>query len=218
MSDVTFPPFPEDLAAHTIVADPPWRYRDTLPGNKGAADHYDTLTPEQVSSLGPDVQSVSADSAHLYLWCTSAFMEDAHTVARSWGFQPKTLLTWVKVEGDTPPTLPHEREDTIRVSERMGMGRYFRNSCEYILFATKDNRPLNRQDLPGIVFANRREHSSKPNKTYRLFEAASDGPYFEMFSRGRREGWYAWGKEAETTEPSAAPSVDRGRTQDAGVW
>jgi N6-adenosine-specific RNA methylase IME4 len=42
------------------------------------------------------------DSAHLYLWTTNAFLCEAHDVARAWGFNPKTLLTWGKVASFAP--------------------------------------------------------------------------------------------------------------------
>lgn len=47
----------------------------------------------------------------------------------------------------------------------------------------------------GIFKAERKEHSRKPEQSYELIEAASPGPYFEVFARRPREGWIVWGNE-----------------------
>jgi N6-adenosine-specific RNA methylase IME4 len=126
----------------------------------------------------------AADNAHLYLWTTNAFMEEAHQVARAWRFKPKTILTWVKVHQDDPE----------RVSRRMGY--YFRGATEHILFCVRGSLPLNDHTLPtAYLWPRIGKHSQKPEQFYDLVERASPGPYLEMFARRRRLGWDAWGNE-----------------------
>jgi N6-adenosine-specific RNA methylase IME4 len=96
------PPFP--LGAWSVfVADPPWSFNDR--GSRFAPDQrkkrrgrkgYRTLSVDQIAAL--PVQDVSADPALLFLWTTSAHLIDgsATRVARSWGFEPKTTIVWVK--------------------------------------------------------------------------------------------------------------------------
>ena len=48
----------------------------------------------------------------------------------------------------------------------------------------------------------KREHSRKPDELYPIIEACSPGPYVELFARGRREGWAAWGDQAEGYAPT----------------
>jgi N6-adenosine-specific RNA methylase IME4 len=43
----------------------------------------------------------------------------------------------------------------------------------------------------------KREHSRKPDEQYEIIEACSPAPYLELFARGTREGWTAWGDQAE---------------------
>lgn len=196
---LTFPSMPRipDRQYKTVVADPPWAYDDDLPGGgRGANAHYDTLHYGSVMGMGPQVQKVTALSAHLWLWTTNSFLDESFDVARSWGFDPKTLVTWVKVT-DEPETLPHERDEPISVNERIGMGHYLRGVTEHCLFATKGNRSTNRNDAPNVVFAERDEHSAKPDKVYRLIESLSDGPYIDLFSRNERDGWTVWGDEVD---------------------
>lgn len=213
-----FPDFP-DAEFRTILADPPWNYEDDLPEDvgRGAAEHYDTLHTGYIMGLGEQVQQIAAPSAHLYLWTTGSFMPEAFEVVDAWGFDHKQVLTWVKVN-NAPPTLPHEREQNTRLRRYMGMGRYYRNSAEFLLFATKGNRQVNREDASTTFFAERSDHSVKPEKSYRLIEQMSDGPFFEMFSRSKRAGWTAWGDEAPDTAVDVAEADGSPTTKDAGVW
>jgi MT-A70 len=43
----------------------------------------------------------------------------------------------------------------------------------------------------------KREHSRKPDELYDLIESCSPGPYLELFARGTRAGWTAWGNQAD---------------------
>lgn len=53
-----------------------------------------------------------------------------------------------------------------------------------------------------IIPSRKREHSRKPDETYDIIEACSTGPYLELFARGTRKGWTAWGNQAEEYEPT----------------
>jgi MT-A70 len=48
----------------------------------------------------------------------------------------------------------------------------------------------------------KREHSRKPDEMYDLVESCSAGPFLELFARGTRPGWTAWGNQAEEYEPT----------------
>jgi len=48
------------------------------------------------------------------------------------------------------------------------------------------------------LFATRkREHSRKPDEQYDIIEACSPAPFLELFARGTRKGWVAWGNQAD---------------------
>jgi N6-adenosine-specific RNA methylase IME4 len=192
-----FPDLPDETNQYkTVVADPPWPYNDALPGGgRGAASHYDSLPVGMIEGLGPFVNKIAASHAHLYMWSTNKFIDDAYQVCRSWGFEPKTLVTWVKVQ-DEPEGLPGDRDGASPVKERIGMGHYFRNTTEHLIFAQKGSLGTDRNDMPSHFFAERTEHSRKPDKSYGLVEEMSPGPYFEMFARRQRDGWDVWGDES----------------------
>lgn len=154
-----------------IVVDPPWSYSNKA--TRGAAeDHYSTMSLEDIKAM----QIPSADDCHLYLWVTNAFIREGFDVLGAWGFTYKTCLTWVKPQ--------------------LGLGNYFRNATEHVLFAIKGSLPTLRKDVPTWFQAKRRRHSAKPELFYDIVERSSPGPYLEMFARRRRFNWDVWGDEA----------------------
>lgn len=190
----TLPPLP-DGPFKTIMVDPPWAYDDDMPGpGRGSNSHDDTLHYGTIVGMAPQVRQATASSAHLYLWTTNSFLEEALEISGAWGFDQKTLITWIKVQ-EEPHGLPHERDSPITVKERIGMGHYLRNVTEHLLFCAKGNLSTNSNSIPNVIFAERGEHSAKPAKAYRLAEELSPGPRLEMFSRRMRKGWEVWGDE-----------------------
>jgi N6-adenosine-specific RNA methylase IME4 len=160
----------------TIVADPPWRYTNTA--SRGAAEnHYPTLTVEQICD--EPIMRIADDNAHLHLWTTNAFLEDAFTVIRAWGFEYKSCMVWVK------PTI--------------GMGNYWRVSHEFLLFAIRGRLPFGRNDVPSWREARRSRHSSKPYCFRELIEQVSPGPYLEVYGRVEHPStsWTIYGNQVE---------------------
>jgi N6-adenosine-specific RNA methylase IME4 len=132
------------------------------------------------------------DNAHLYLWTTNTFVAEAWRVAEKWGFEPKTLITWVKTKNDG-------------TGLRIGMGRSFRNCTEQVVVATRGRLSFLRHDVPNVIFAPREAHSRKPALFYDVVESMSPGPYLELFARPPlRAGWAAWGLEAKPEEADRA--------------
>lgn len=182
----------------TIVADPPWPYENSeragynpIPAQTIANGSrrqrsvrqkgYSTLDMDGLKSL--TVGSLAAANAHLYLWTTNSFMDEAFDLARAWGFRPKTILTWVKVHQDDP----------ARVS--MKTGYYFRGATEHVLFAVRGSLLLQTSEgMPtAYLWPRIGRHSEKPGAFFDLVEKASPGPYLELFSRDPRLGWDSWG-------------------------
>lgn len=181
-----------------MVADPPWQYGDSLPGpRRGATTHYRTLSLSDIALLGDLLQPELADDAHLYMWFTNAFVGDAHVLARNWGFEPKTVLTWVKVKKSAAAEYK-DRSDLAPESEdiRIGMGWYYRNSTEHVLFATRGKLPPLVRNEHNVIIAERTTHSRKPAEFYQKVIRVSPGPRLELFAREKREGFTPWGDEA----------------------
>src|SRR5262245_3792790 len=172
----------------TILADPPWRFANKT--GKVAPEHrrlsrYGTMTLEEIMTL--PVAEVAAPRAHLYLWCPNALLPEGLAVMKAWGFNYKSNIVWHKVRRDGG-------------SDGRGVGFYFRNVTELILFGVrgKNARTLaaGRRQV-NLLATRKREHSRKPDEQYEVIEACSPAPYLELFARGRRQGWTAWGDQAE---------------------
>ena len=176
----------------TVLADPPWRFANKT--GKMAPEHkrlsrYTTMSFEEIGEL--PVPSIVADTAHLYLWIPNALLPYGLEVMRQWGFEYKTNLVWYKVRKDGGP-------------DRRGVGFYFRNVTEVILFGIRGRNARTlaqgrRQE--NIIVSRKREHSRKPDEQYALIEACSPGPFIELFARGKRKGWCVWGNQADHYAP-----------------
>ena len=175
----------------TVLADPPWRFVNRT--GKMAPEHrrlsrYDTMTLDEISAL--PVASIAAEPAHLYLWVPNALLPDGLAVMKAWGFSYKSNIVWHKIRKDGG-------------SDGRGVGFYFRNVTELVLFGVRGRNartlgPGRRQ--VNVLQSRKREHSRKPDELYPLIEACSPGPYIELFARGSRHNWTSFGNEAERYE------------------
>lgn len=178
----------------TVLADPPWRFINRT--GKVAPEHrrlsrYETMSVPEICVL--PVSDFLAPTAHLYLWVPNALLPDGLDVMKAWGFNYKSNIIWHKLRKDGG-------------SDGRGVGFYFRNVTEILLFGVRGKNP--RTLAPGRSQVNylgtrKREHSRKPDEQYNLIESCSPGPYLEMFSRGIRQDWTSWGNQAdESYEPT----------------
>ena len=178
-----------------ILADPPWRFQNRT--GKMAPEHrrlrrYQTMSLEEICAM--PVAAHAAERSHLYLWTPNALLPWGLEVMRAWGFSYKTNLVWYKVRKDGG-------------SDGRGVGFYFRNVTELVLFGTRGRLrtgPAGRSQV-NLLATRKREHSRKPDELYPIIEACSPGPRLELFARYPREGWSVWGNE------SSSDVVPRGR-------
>ncbi len=179
-----------------ILADPPWRFANRT--GKMAPEHrrlsrYGTMDIGEICAL--PVGDVVTETSHLYLWVPNALLPWGLEVMSAWGFTYKSNLIWHKVRKDGG-------------SDGRGVGFYFRNVTEMILFGVKGKNArtlaAGRRQV-NFLATRKREHSRKPDEQYGLIEACSSGPYLELFARGKRQGWVSWGNEADD---SYAPTWD----------
>lgn len=198
---------------HTIVADPAWPYKDagkessTLVKPDASRFRMDGTESTQVNNwtykpmsmldiIALPVKDLAEDNAHLYLWTTNAFMVEAHQVAKAWGFEQKTIITWGKVHQD----------DHLKPS--MKTGYYYRGATEHCLFCVRGSQKTSGTWPTLFLWPRIGEHSVKPEAFIDLVEQASPGPYVELFSRRHRMGWDVWGTDsANTAELIATDTV-----------
>jgi len=173
----------------TILADPPYRFTNRT--GKMAPEHrrlsrYDTMALGDIMAL--PVSNIAMSTAHLYLWVPNALLPWGLQVLAAWGFEYKSNLVWHKIRKDGG-------------SDGRGVGFYFRNVTELVLFGVRGKNA--RTLAPGRRQVNylgtrKREHSRKPDELYSIIEACSPGPFLELFARGTRPNWVSWGDECES--------------------
>jgi N6-adenosine-specific RNA methylase IME4/ParB-like chromosome segregation protein Spo0J len=150
-----------------IVADPPWRYES------GGSLPYPTMELEDIKALA--VRDIADDDAILWLWTTNAHLRVAFEVVDAWGFEYRTLLTWVK--------------------DRMGTGDWLRGQTEHCLLAVRGKPVFVAGNHTTVLQALRREHSRKPEEFYAVVEATCPGARVELFCRQERSRWNVYGNE-----------------------
>ena len=205
-----------NLKYHTIVADPPWPYESAIKGSLAhrpnrdktdasrmgisSVERYGCMSIAELCSM--PVSEKASDNAHLYLWTTNGFMVEAHTIARAWGFEPKTIITWVKV-----------RQEDGKPS--MKMGHYYRGATEHCLFCVRGSLRLQGNPHATVFLTTRpqRGHSSKPDYFYAMVEKQSLAPRLEIFARPqdplwpKRDGWQTWGNELPNDVELVTPNA-----------
>lgn len=155
-----------------IVVDPPWKYDNRAEDvSHRAANPYPDMSIEQIKCL--EVAKLAADDCILWLWTTNAFIRQAHDIAETWGFEVKTILTWVK--------------------DRIGTGDWLRGQTEHCLLCVKGKPVVTLTNQSTVITASLREHSRKPDEFYQLVNSLCPGSKLEMFARAEREGWVSHG-------------------------
>ena len=173
----------------TIYADPPWQFQNRT--GKVAPEHkrlnrYETMSLEEIKGL--PVPAIADEKAHLYLWIPNAMLPDGLAVMEAWGFDYKSNIIWEKGRKDGQPG-------------GRGVGFYFRNVTEMLLFGIRKHSMPNRTLQPArsqvnLIRTRKREHSRKPDEIIPIIEACSPGPRIELFARGIRPDWDMWGNQA----------------------
>lgn len=174
---------------NTIYADPPWQFQNrtgkVAPENKKLM-RYETMSLADIKAL--PVGKIAGEKAHLYLWVPNALLPAGLEVMDAWGFEYKSNIVWEKIRKDGEP-------------DGRGVGFYFRNVTELLLFGIRKKSAPNRTLSPArsqvnILRTMKREHSRKPDEIIPIIESCSQAPRIELFARGTRSGWDMWGNQA----------------------
>jgi len=153
-----------------IVIDPPWNYGTEYdPEGRRCASPYPEMSVEELKQL----KIPANENCVLWLWTTNAFMHDAFHLLEAWGFEPKTILTWVK--------------------DRIGLGDWLRGQTEHCILAIKGKPIVNLTNQTTVLYAKNRGHSCKPEEFYKLVDSLCYGRKLDYFGRLKREGWEIYG-------------------------
>jgi len=155
---------------NVIVVDPPWAYGTIYdPQGRRCASPYPEMSIEELKQL----EIPCSEDCVLWLWTTNAFIHDAFHLLEAWGFEPKTILTWVK--------------NTI------GLGNWLRGQTEHCILAVKGKPIIDLTNQATVLFAESKEHSKKPVEFYKLVDSLCYGSKLDFFGREKHEGWEIYG-------------------------
>lgn len=174
---------------HVVMADPNWPFRDrgtrlapSYAGQGRAKAHYEQTDLGTIKSMGNLVKLLVADDAFLFLWCPNAILPLGFEVMDAWGFEYKTLITWVKTSKAGKP--------------RIGGGHYTRSCTEHMLLGRRGLAVRRDAGVPNVIMAPQSKHSAKPDESYQLVERLCRGPYLELYARRQfNENWSVWGNQ-----------------------
>lgn len=167
-----------------IYADPPWNYPKTggIKSSRGMAKQfYSTMLIKDICKL--NVKDITDDNCVLFLWATYPQLPNALKVIDNWGFIYFGLgFEWIK--------------KTNTGKDFFGMGYWTRANPESCLLAIKGKPKPKTHDVRQLVYAERQEHSNKPNIIRdKIVELCGDLPRIELFAREKTPGWDCWGNE-----------------------
>jgi N6-adenosine-specific RNA methylase IME4 len=159
-----------------IAIDPPWQYSRADDLTHRARNPYPDMTLDAIKAL--PVADLAHTDCILWLWTTNAFIWEARECLDAWGFEKKTILTWVK--------------------DKMGIGDWLRGRSEHCLMAVKGKPLVDLTNQTTVITGPLREHSRKPDAFYALVESLCPGNKLEMFQLEPRENWQGWGARHES--------------------
>ena len=137
------------------------------------------------------VASIMHEDSILWLWTTNLFMRHAYTVLDAWGFEDRTILTWVK--------------------DHFGNGDWLRGQTEHCILAVRGKAIVTLRNQSTALHAPARGHSVKPPEFYDLVESLCPAPrYADLFSRYRHnDKWDCHGDQAPPHPLDIPPSLRR---------
>lgn len=167
----------------TILVDPPWQQplsgkrKRSRGGSPKPSLPYPTMSLQQICAL--PISDLAADSCHLWLWTTNAFLRTGFDVMEAWGFKYLAPIHWLKPSG---------------------LGNYVIHRTQTLLLGyRKKCRFDSLRYFPNVLeTGNPKRHSQKPEAFHSLIEKVSQEPRIELFAREKRLGWHAWGNEVES--------------------
>jgi N6-adenosine-specific RNA methylase IME4 len=182
------PPLPNRGPYRVIVADPPWPYeaRQQDSSHRGTLP-YPPMSIAQICAM--PIASIAHEDCILWLWVTNAHIREAFEVLDAWGFEQKSILTWIK--------------------DQMGIGNWLRGKTEHCLLAVRGKPTVSLTNQTTALHASRGAHSEKPAVFFDLVEVLCPAPrYAYLFSRSVRPHWDGHGDEYPgAPSPQALASV-----------
>jgi len=156
-----------------VVIDPPWDMDILDQGSWRGGVDYPRMTLEEIKAI----KIPAKEDCVLWLWATNKFLHDAFHIVEHWGFEQKSVLTWVK--------------------DKMGVGVWLRGQTDHCILAVKGKPLWQLKGQTTALIAPNRGHSVKPDEFYELVDSLCYGAKLDYFARKPRDGWFTYGTMEE---------------------
>jgi N6-adenosine-specific RNA methylase IME4 len=168
-----------------ILIDPMWDFKNySAKGEaKNPNQHYACESVEDMAVNFP-VGHLAAPDCAMFMWATAPMLDQGLWLMKQYGFTFKSAAAWAK-------------QSSTGNKWAFGPGYTFRSACEFILLGTIGSPKVISHSVRNLIVAPVREHSRKPDDLHRMAEAMYAGPRCEIFGRESRDGWEAWGNQAD---------------------
>ena len=191
--------YPSHGPYRVIVADPPWPFEVDKADLSHRATQPSRMFIDAICAKAPKVQAIAHEDCVLWLWTTNYHMRYAYAVLGAWGFQERTILTWVK--------------------NRTANGEFLREQTEHCILAVRGRPTAELSDQTTVLYADQpRRWSGRrgPDAFYALVESLCPAPrYTELFSFLVRENWDAhWDEVLWSIVANSAGSSEPRTTTD----
>jgi N6-adenosine-specific RNA methylase IME4 len=144
----------------TLVIDPRWD-GDQLSPTRVASSDFPNLMNNELFAL--PIADWAQERCHLYLWTSNNLLTNAVALIERWGFDHRTVLTWVKPHGDP--------------------GAYFRNQTEHVLFAIRGELHTRSDAISNVFEGSPGPRTERPEAFYDIVRQVSHAPFGEVFQR-----------------------------------
>lgn len=169
---------------NVIYVDFPWKYKNKKTGGShtsGASQKYETIPTSILRyELSILINSIAADNAVIFMWCTAPMWKEQMTVFDAMDFTEKSMVFWHK-------------------TGRLGMGYWVRHQVEFMMMGIKGNVKAFRTARRNLLEAPIEKHSKKPEifRQYVQDVTKSMGKVkrIELFARSHAKGWKSWGDQ-----------------------
>lgn len=187
-----------------IYADPPWDYGGKLQFDKSSksADKIDLGKNIFISSANfkyPTVKTkdlkkipiheIAKDDCLLFMWVTNPHLAQGIELAKSWGFDYKTVaFVWDKMVHNP--------------------GQYTMSYCELCLVFKRGRipKPRGARNIKQLVRIPRGKHSEKPIEVLHGIEKMfPTQDKIELFARNKPKGWDVWGLDVREEYENGSP-------------
>jgi len=161
-----------------VVIDPPWDMDILDQGSWRGGVDYPRMTLDEIKAISIPAK----DDCVLWLWVTTKYLHEAFHIIEQWGFEQKSVLTWIK--------------------DKMGVGVWLRGQTDHCILAIKGKPLWQLKGQTTALIAPTRGHSVKPDEFYDLVDSLCYGAKLDYFARKPREGWFTYGTMEENNGQS----------------